>query len=257
VSGSHRGDLRGLHVAVDSPVHRLDPAAKLVGTVAFAVVVAGTPRHAAAVTVVEAALLAVVVVVSRIGARRVLARLAVVTPFIMFALAIPFVAHGPRTEVGGVPVSTDGLWAAWNVVARTTLGATAAIVMSATTPLPSMLEGMARLHVPRVVVAIVSSMVRYVELLAAQLARMRTAMVSRGHDPRWLWQVGPVAASVGMLFVRSYERGERVHDAMVARGFTGTLVVSDRPAVATADWVAALAPAAVSAVAVVVWVVGR
>ena len=60
-----------------------------------------------------------------------------------------------------------------------------------------------------------------------------------------------------MLFVRSYERGERVHGAMVARGFTGTLVVSDRPAVATADWVAALAPAAVSAVAVVVWVVGR
>ena len=144
-----------------------------------------------------------------------------------------------------------------DVVAKTTLGATAAIVMSATTPLPSMLEGMARLHVPRVVVAIVSSMVRYVELLAAQLARMRTAMVSRGHDPRWLWQVGPVAASVGMLFVRSYERGERVHGAMVARGFTGTLVVSDRPAVATADWVAALAPAAVSAVAVVVWVVGR
>ena len=100
-------------------------------------------------------------------------------------------------------------------------------------------------------------MVRYVELLAAQLARMRTAMVSRGHDPRWLWQVGPVAASVGMLFVRSYERGERVHGAMVARGFTGTLVVSDGRAAAAADWVAALVPAVVSAIAVVVWVVGR
>ncbi|HNB96014.1 MAG TPA: hypothetical protein PLX07_13625, partial [Microthrixaceae bacterium] len=97
MSGSHRGNLRRLHVAVDSPVHRLDPAAELVGTVAFAVVVAGTPRHAVAVFALEAAVLVVVVAVSRIGARRVLARLAVVTPFIVFALAIPFVAHGPRT----------------------------------------------------------------------------------------------------------------------------------------------------------------
>ena len=54
MSGSHRGDLRRLHVAVDSPVHRLDPAAELVGTVAFAVVVAGTPRHAVAVFALEA-----------------------------------------------------------------------------------------------------------------------------------------------------------------------------------------------------------
>ena len=257
MSGSHRGNLRRLHVAVDSPVHHLDPGAKLVGTVAFSVVVACTPRYAVAVFALEAAVLVVVVALSRLGALRVVARLAVITPFVLFALTIPFVAHGPRTEVGGVPVSTEGLWAAWNVMAKATLGATAAIVMSATTPSPALLAGMARLHVPRVVVAIVSSMVRYVELLAAQLARMRTAMVSRGHDPRWLWQVGPVAASVGMLFVRSYERGERVHGAMVARGFTGTLVVSDGRAAATADWVAALAPAAVSAIAVVVWVVRR
>ena len=50
---------------------------------------------------------------------------------------------------------------------------------------------------------------------------MRRARLSRGHDPRFLWQVGATARGVGALFVRSYERGERVHLAMLSRGFDG------------------------------------
>ncbi|HRE03653.1 MAG TPA: CbiQ family ECF transporter T component, partial [Ilumatobacteraceae bacterium] len=41
--------------------------------------------------------------------------------------------------------------------------------------------------------------------------------------PRWLWQARPIAASLGTLFVRSYEHGERVHLAMLSRGFTGSM----------------------------------
>ena len=64
-------------------------------------------------------------------------------------------------------------------------------------------------------------------------------MTARCHDPRWLWQARPLASSVGVLFVRSYERGERVHQAMLARGFTGTMPDLDDRHATAGDWLAA------------------
>ena len=259
MSGTHRATVRGLYLSGGSPIDRLAPEAKLVGLVAFVVVLALTPRRAVGVFALDAAVLAAAVAAARIPVRIVATRLLVVAPFVLFAFAIPFVAHsspGDATvSVAGVDLPVDGLWATWNIVAKATLGATAAIVLTATTPVPSVLTAMARVHVPAVLVAIVSSMLRYLEVLADQLARMRRAMVARGHDPRWLWQVGPIASSVGLLFVRSYERGERVHLAMAARGSTGAPLVDDGPRARPTDWAAALAPSALALGALVVWLV--
>ncbi|UDY34374.1 cobalt ECF transporter T component CbiQ [Dermatobacter hominis] len=258
MAGRHPpGGLHRLARPGSSPVHRLPPEAKLAGLVTFVAAVAVTPRHAVGALALDGAVLAAVVAIAGLPVRTVLARLAVVAPFVLVALAIPFVAHGPTTDIAGVALSIDGLWATWNVVAKATLGAGAAIVVSATTPLPELLEGMARLHVPRVVVAIVSSMVRYLDLLVAQVGRTRRAMAARGHDPRWLWQVGPFASSLGLLFVRSYERGERVHLAMVARGFTGTVPLDARPPAPAGRWAVAVAPGAVAVAAVLAWSVLR
>jgi cobalt/nickel transport system permease protein len=246
MSGRHRASVHGLHHPGASPVHHAAPEAKLLGLLLFVVAVAVTPRDAVAVFAVDAAVLLAVIGWARLPFRLVVARLAVITQFVLVALVLPFVAHGPRTDFGPLSVSLDGTWAAWNIIVKAVLGAAAAIVVSATTPLPAILQGLTRLHVPRVLVAIVSSMVRYLELLAGQLGRMRRSMTARAHDPRWLWQVRPIASSVGLLFVRSYERGERVHLAMVARGFTGRLPTEDRPTPSPAGWATALAPAAVA-----------
>ncbi|MGI8576078.1 MAG: energy-coupling factor transporter transmembrane component T family protein, partial [Egibacteraceae bacterium] len=72
-----------------------------------------------------------------------------------------------------------------------------------------------------------------------ELRRTRIAMTARGYDPRWLWQAKPVAASAGALFVRSYERGERVHAAMLSRGYTGTMPVLDERVATRSEWCAA------------------
>ena len=64
---------------------------------------------------------------------------------------------------------------------------------------------------------------------------MRMARISRGDSPRALHQVGAIAKGVGVLFLRSYERGERVYVAMLSRGFDGKapdLAVSRRAAAA-------------------------
>ena len=66
-------------------------------------------------------------------------------------------------------------------------------------------------------------MVRYSDVLLDELRRMRIARLSRGHDPRWLWQSRAIGATAGTLFVRSFERGERVHIAMLSRGYDGRM----------------------------------
>jgi cobalt/nickel transport system permease protein len=83
-------------------------------------------------------------------------------------------------------------------------------------------------------------MIRYLELISDELGRMRIAMTSRGYDPRWITQARPIASSAGALFIRTYERGERVHAAMVARGFTGEMPTFEKPTIAGSQWVAVI-----------------
>jgi cobalt/nickel transport system permease protein len=199
------------------------PEAKVAATFLFVLCSAITPRTAIWAFGVYAVLLAVVIVVARIPLRFVIARLAVVLPFIIFAFLVPIIAEGERVRVLGISVSVEGLWAMWNILAKAGVGATSSILLAGTTEVADLLKGLARLRVPPVFVSITSFMVRYMELMADSLGRMRTAMVARGYDPRWLWQAKPIASSAGALFVRSYERGERIHAAMVARGYAGVM----------------------------------
>src|SRR5690606_5668498 len=106
-----------------------------------------------------------------------------------------------------------------------------------------------RMH--RVLVGIIAFRFRYLDVLSDQLGRMRRAMTARCHDPRWLWQACPIASSTGALFVRSYERGERVHQAMLARGFTGTMPDIDDRRAGGRDWATAGGPAVVALVGLV------
>ena len=247
MSGRHRFDHRHLHVPGTSPIHRLAPHAKLAGLVAFVVAVAVTPRHWIAAFALDACIVTAMIAVARLPVRLVVGRLAAISPFVAFALVLPFVGEGAKIDVGPLALSVDGLWASWNILAKAVLGATASVVVTATTPIPELLSGLARLRVPAAIVGIVGFMFRYLELIVDELARMRRAMVARGYDPRWLWQSRPIAASAGTLFVRSYERGERVHDAMVARGFTGTMPDFEPRSRTRRDWALALTPAMLAA----------
>ena len=107
---------------------------------------------------------------------------------------------------------------------------------------------------------IASLMVRYLDVVHGELRRLQVARVSRADDPRWLWQSKAVAATAGTLFIRSFERGERVHQAMLSRGFDGHLPVLARPASAPPAppvWPVALLPSAAAVVALAAIVLTR
>lgn len=250
------GHVRQLYRPGTSLPHRLQPQCKLLAAVGFVLAVVATPREAFWAYGVYAAALAGVAAAARIPAGFVARRLTVETPFVLFALFLPLVGHGPRVEVLGLPLAVEGLWGAWNILAKATLGVATTVLLAATTPVPEILRGLERLRLPPALTQIAAFMVRYADVIAEQLHRMRIARVSRGHRPRWIWEARALAATAGTLFIRSYERGERVYLAMVSRGYRGAMpALADRAAPASA-WAVSLAlPAAAAVVAASAWLV--
>jgi cobalt/nickel transport system permease protein len=242
----------GLHHAGDSVVHRLPAETKVVATFAFVVAVVLTPPHALWAFGLDAVAVVAVVGLARLPLATVLRRLRIEVPFLAFAVFLPIVGGAPRVEVLGLPLSSPGLWAAWNIVVKGTLGVLASVVLSSSTPVVELLAGLERLRVPRVLTAVAGFMVRYLDVIVGEAGRMRVARLSRADDPRWLWQARSTAASAGTLFVRSYERGERVHLAMCARGFTGTMPPLHEHDAPAAAWCTAAALPVVAACAMVV-----
>ena len=236
------GHTHPLYVHEHSRVHHLPSEVKLVAVFAFAIMVATTPRDDVVAFAGLALALAVATRAARVRARFLLVRLAVVTPFLLAALLLPFVASGPRVSVLGMSLAVEGLWGGFGMASRALLGAGASLLLVATTEVPDLLRGLERLRVPPLLTQIASFMIRYLEVVAGEVSRQRRAMTARGFDPRWLWQLGPIASGLGVLFIRSYERGERIHDAMRARGFVGTLPeIGHRHAPVASDWAYALA----------------
>jgi cobalt/nickel transport system permease protein len=246
------GHSHALFVHGASRVHRLAPETKIAGTVLFVLAVVVTPRESMWAFAIATVLVLGVAAVAHVPLRHLATRVVLELPFLAFALFLPFVGGsdgGDRTDVFGLSLSVEGLWAGWNIVVKGTLGVLAAVVLAATTEVPALLRGLERLHLPRILVQIAGFMVRYLEVVGAELSRMRIARESRGSSPRVLWHAGAVARTGGALFIRTYERGERVHTAMLARGYDGRLPMVDERAASHTEWRVALAvPGAMVAV---------
>lgn len=212
-----------LHFHGHSAIHRFPAHLKVLVLLAFMLIVVATPKEWFPVFGGYLILIAAVIAISQVPPTYILKRMVVEVPFLFFALLLPFVATGPHTEVLGLSVSESGLLAAWGLLAKGTLGVLASLTLAATTEPNALLAGLERLRLPHQLVQIMSFMVRYLDVVTDEMQRMRIARESRGftaRNPRH-WPV--IAKSAGALFIRSYERGERVHLAMLSRGYTGRM----------------------------------
>lgn len=254
VHASGSGGTHRLYRHGHSPVHALPPHTKLTAVLAFVLVVVSTPREAMWAYLLYAVLLAVVASAARVPAGFLLKRLLIEVPFVVFTVLLPFAAEGERVDVLGLSLSVNGLWGAWNVLAKGTLGVAASVLLAATTAPRELLLGLQRLRLPPLLVQIASFMIRYLDVIADEMRRMRIAQKSRGFEARGIRHWGVLAKSAGALFIRSYERGERVHLAMMSRGYAGFLPVIDEVTASRTQWAYALAlPCAALVICLLGW----
>lgn len=241
---------------VQTSLHVLAPEVKVAAAIAFVISVALVPRGVWWPYAVDLALLVALAGWARTSFGLLARRLLVELPFILFVVLLPFVTRGGTVNVLGLSLSRSGLTIAGAIAAKATLAVLATGVLAATTPAAEIVAGLGRLRVPAIVTAVAALAIRYLQLAVEDLDRARRARIARGDDPRWLWQARATARGIGGLAARSLARGERVHGAMLARGFEGHIpVLGLAPAASDLAWAAATA-AVIPAVAATALAIG-
>lgn len=225
-----------LHIHRHTVVHDLPAQTKLVALLAFVIVVVATPAASWWAFVAYAGLIIGVMLYAQLPLKTMAKRMVVETPFIVFAVLMPFVGTGPRTEFLGLEVSELGLITGATLIAKSTLGVMASLCLSATTPAREILRGLEALKVPALLIHIATFMLRYSAVVLDELRRMKVARESRGFSAKGPGEWRIIAQTAGALFIRSYERGERVHLAMLSRGFAGEMPQLHRHTVTARAW---------------------
>jgi cobalt/nickel transport system permease protein len=122
---------------------------------------------------------------------------------------------------GWLHITSEGLMVLGSVTLKAALSLVMLNVLILTTSIPALLHALVALRVPPLLVAILAAMYRYLAVLTAELHSMRRAAISRNLLGSRRWQRLVIGHMMGSLFIRTLERGERVHQAMLARGYTG------------------------------------
>lgn len=197
--------------------------------VAFLLVVVTTPITHVWSYAAYFGLIFTAILIARLPLFTVLRRSLIEIPFVLFALLMPFFGTGESYELAGFTLYREGILAGTAIVAKGTLGVLGAITLSSTSTAREILRGLERLHLPALMVNIASFMLRYLNVVTDEMERMRIARASRGFEARGIrdWRI--LASVIATLFMRSYERGERVHLAMLSRGFTGVIPRTPEP----------------------------
>jgi cobalt/nickel transport system permease protein len=158
----------------------------------------------------------------------------VVLPFVLVAVPLLFTREGEALvtlSLGPIAltVTDTGLRDVLSIMLKSWLSVQAALLLAYTTPFSSLVDALRALRVPAIMVSIISFMYRYLAVLSDEAGRMSRARQARSAVPAGnrsgaglAWRARVTGAMVGSLFIRSYERSERVYAAMLARGFDGT-----------------------------------
>lgn len=221
-----------------SIVHLLDPRVKAAAAGLMIILINLTPTGAWPAFPLLFAIVISLVLVSEISPQFVIYRSLIVMPFALAALTLIFTTSG--TPLFQVP------WVGWiatgagmerflSILIKSLLSVQVAIVLVMTTHFTSLLWAMQALHVPRLLITIISFMYRYLFVMADETFRMTRARQSRSATPemtmsnnlkgknRLAWRAQVTGWMVGQLFLRSYERSERVYNAMASRGYRGEI----------------------------------
>lgn len=208
--------------------HRWDVRCKIVAVIVYSFMIASLGHLAVALIAIGISVL--ILILARVSVARVLMRLLAITGFVgMFLVVMPFSV--PAHDGDTLLVFNHWEWLAFNLrglrLAATIAAKAVAITLLmepllSTAPLPVTLHGLSRLGAPEIIGQMVLLSHRYLHVFRHEARRMASGMQVRGFRKRSdLETLRAMANFLGMLFVRSFERTERVFDAMRARGYTG------------------------------------
>ena len=222
--------------AGESIVHGLDPRIKIVFAILFSVVVAVSSSLLALFAALAVSL--VLLVLTKLSVRKVFYRLLLVNGLIFFLwLLIPFTFRGePLFHIGPLIGTREGVLYASQITVKSNAILLAMIALVATIPVFTLGHAMSQLHFPDKIIHLFLFTYRYIHVIFQEYHRLTNAMKIRGFIARTnIHTYRSYAYLVGMLLVKSYDRAERVYEAMLCRGFSGRYYTLSRFSIKTGD----------------------
>jgi len=218
----------------ETVVHRLDPRAKVVATMLFAVVVVSFPKYEVLALLPFFLFPVLIAALGDIPAGFIAKKVAAVSPFAVFVgIFNPLFDPSTVAIAPGFPVSAGWISFA-SILVKFALTISAALLLIATTSFPGICRGLRRLGIPAVFVSQLLFLYRYLFVLMEEAMRVVRARDMRSFGTRGTG-VRVLVRIVGTLFLRTVERAERIYGAMLARGFRGEAPSMRREALRPSD----------------------
>lgn len=207
---------------MDSPVHRLDPRAKLATTLVFVGVVLSFEKYAVSAVLPFVLYPVFLLAAGRLPTGYLLKKMLLVAPFaVVIGIFNPILDTSPMIALGPVVISSG--WVSFAaIMLRFVLTVGASLTLVAVTGFTPLLAAADRLGAPRVLTVQLMFFFRYLFVLAKETLRVLRARSLRAVGGRGLG-LGSFGSLLGQLLLRTLDRAERVHRAMFARGFTGEI----------------------------------
>lgn len=210
------------YAEMDSPIHRIEPRIKVVsfGILIVSAVFASTIPAALFFLVVAAALL----LVSRLPVRFICTRMKVICVFVIpILILMPITVPGiPILSLGPLAFTAEGLSFAVLVTIRSVTAILLVVTMLGTQRFDTTLKALALLRVPGIIVQMLLFTYRYIYVMIDEFLRIWSSMRAKGYTFRFTRHgLSMIGNCIGMLLIKSYERAERVYQAMIAKGYAG------------------------------------
>jgi cobalt/nickel transport system permease protein len=205
-----------------SIVHQLDPRIRVGFTIVYAFVVALSYQFS--VLIAALVISAILMVISQVNIKEVFKRIVMVNALIFLLWVIlPFTFHGEAlTHMGSFAIYRPGVTLAAQITLKSNTILLAFIALAATMPFATLGHALHRLRVPEKIVHLLLMTYRYIFVIEQEYKRLLRAAKIRGFQPGTnINTYRTYSYVIGMLFVRSAVRAERVHQAMLCRGFKG------------------------------------
>lgn len=224
-----------------SPIHNMDSRVKMISVFLFIGTIVLTPPLPAAIFAMYALAIMAFLAISKLPWLFVLKRSSVIIPFVLFVVIFaPFVPHPGTYDtyvLFGIKLQSAGLIIIWNTLVKSWLSVILLVILTATTKFTDLLRALAWMRLPKTIIATLSFIYRYAFVFIYHMGNMLRALRARSLRGPITWQWRVLSQLLAGLFIRTYERGERLYDAMQSRGFSGEITVGSSKTLARADYV--------------------
>lgn len=215
------------YAGFSTPVHRIDPRAKLLTLLSFIVLVVVTPDGFFVSFAAYLAFVWAVILFAKLPVIYVLKRSLLAIPFsIAVAFFVPFITPGPEIahfQIGalGFGITSTGIVKFVSMCLRVFISFFAVILLVSSTPFGDLMWAAGKIGLPSRLVVIISFMYRYIFILVDEASHMLLARDLRNPLGKRTSLIKAAGGIIGSLFIRSFEHAETLYSAMLLRGYSG------------------------------------